>query len=459
MSFPKLNHRKSRSFFGPRGMLLLISLVCFSTTIYQIVEKLHDTRRDSECLTTSHLSLVPGDIKSIKGQLQAGEISCFSFNAVSEQILTLQTNTKLRVFAPNGKSFLTQGGSRDILRENGKYLVRLDDAQVSTYYQISIALLGNNKNLLQANIPSQQGKPATYTTRNESNLKLDSKLQNIVEDTTKLVQTSGLPIDKLSVSLIDLNTASYGEYQELTPRFPASLAKLFWLVALFGYYDSGKLPQGEIPNDDLYKMMQDSDNNIASRILDQLTDTKSGNKLASEDFKQWISKRKSINNFFTNSGYSDLNISQKNFPISELNLTKPTGRDEQMRENPSQPVRNSLTSHAVARLLFEIDQGKAVSPEYSQQAKSLMMRNFTKESTKQYDSIKSFLGEGLDPNLVQMHSKPGWTSDSRQDAAIVYSRDGKTRYILVVIGEDPRFAYDWHIFPRLSRLVYERMRN
>jgi Beta-lactamase enzyme family len=459
MLFSKFKSRKSHVFLNRKAILGFASLIFAAITIYQIIEDIQKRQLESSgCSRPANLELATGTPKFITGQIQDGETSCFSFYA-SNQLLNLQTNARVRIVAPNGKSFLAQGDFREYLKEDGKYLLRLDESQLNTSYKITISLSGASKQVNQAKTHTQLSDVPTYRTKGKYQLQPNARLQASVENAVALVQNKGLPIDKLSISLIDLNTNSYGEYQELTPRFPASVAKLFWLIALFGYYDAGKEPEGSIPTEDLYKMIQDSDNNVASRVLDRLTDTASGEQLSSEKFSQWILKRQSINHFFSYSGYSSLDISQKNFPISELKLSKPSGRDEQMRGNPSQPTRNSLTSQNIAHLLLEIDQGLAVSPQYSQQAKVMMLRNFAQEKTKRYDSIKSFLGEGLDPNSAQLFSKPGWTSDSRQDAAIIYSQDGKTRYILVVIGDDPKFANDWHIFPKLSQQIYQQMQT
>ncbi|MBD2771570.1 hypothetical protein [Iningainema tapete] len=58
-----------------------------------------------------------------------------------------------------------------------------------------------------------------------------------------------------------------------------------------------------------------------------------------------------------------------------------------------------------------------------------------------------------------MASKSSWTSGSRQEAAYISTPDGKTAYILVVFAEDRAYAYDWEIFPQISRLVFNRMTN
>jgi hypothetical protein len=90
--------------------------------------------------------------------------------------------------------------------------------------------------------------------------------------------------------------------------------------------------------------------------------------------------------------------------------------------------------------------------------KSLLKRDYTREKSREYDALKGFLGEGLDPEKIQLYSKVGWTNESRQDAAIIISRDGKTKYILVVFGNDASFAKDETIFPDIAKMVYAKMR-
>jgi beta-lactamase class A len=227
------------------------------------------------------------------------------------------------------------------------------------------------------------------------------------------------------------------------------------MVAIFARYQGTDVTPVK---DKVYKMIQNSDNNPASSILDELTGTDSGKPLSSRTIEAWVAKRKSVNKIFTNAGYPDLNISQKNFPIPDLELKEPEGRDMQMRGDPQFPERNYLTTYSVARLLLEIEQGKAVSSLSSEKMKSLLKRDYTREKSREYDAIKGFLGEGLDPEKILLYSKVGWTNESRQDAAIIISRDGKTRYILVVFGNDASFANDETVFPDIAKMVYAKMR-
>jgi hypothetical protein len=56
-----------------------------------------------------------------------------------------------------------------------------------------------------------------------------------------------------------------------------------------------------------------------------------------------------------------------------------------------------------------------------------------------------------------LRSKAGWTSSTRQEVAFVKTRKGKTAYILAIFAEDRAYAQDGKIFPKMSRLVFDRM--
>jgi hypothetical protein len=206
-------------------------------------------------------------------------------------------------------------------------------------------------------------------------------------------------------------------------------------------------------------MIQNSDNEPASSILDWITRTESGSDLSKDKLEKWINDRDYVNRFFSGSGYQNVNVSQKNFPIPKLKYLKPSGRDLQMRGSQSNPLRNFLTTYETARLLYEIYKDQSVSPEASKKMKQLLLKDYEAEKHKEYDSIKGFIGEGLSPSEVKLFSKVGWTSDSRQDAAIVESLDGKAKYIIVIFADDPAFAYDWDFFPKASSIVYQSMKR
>jgi hypothetical protein len=410
---------------------------------------------------------------------------CYPIKAIASQNLAIYTNDQIQIStldSPEQISVLADYQYE--IPENGTYFLIIMPGIRNELATIKINLVnatigaGNDKTtmpptysnpLLTKPQPRQPPPPTntlTYNSIHQPSFRPSQELQNIVRQAVEQTANQGLPIANLSISLVNLSSnadstscCTYAGYQDLEPRFPASVAKLFWVVALFGYTNAGKLDNNVLNEIDLYAMMQDSDNNPASQVLDQLTDTHSEPELPNPEIKEWIDKRKSINGFFTRAGYRNLNISQKNFPIPAENLDEPVGSDRQIRGDPSTPQRNYLTTHDTARLLYEIYFGQAISLKHSEQILTLLERNYAKEKQKEYDSIRGFLGEGLNANTARIFSKVGWTSGSRQDAAIVWSDNGSVQYILVIFGDSPEFASDWDIFPQLSRLIYDYMRE
>ncbi len=296
-------------------------------------------------------------------------------------------------------------------------------------------------------------------------LKKSDKLQEIVNEAVKIAELRRLPTNSISISLINVKTGEIAGYQESIPRYPASISKMFWMVALYAQVEKGILPEQYVRYDNLCKtdicrMVQKSDNESASRIIDIITDTESSANLKGEDYKNWLAKRNWLNQFFQAAGYENINISQKNFPIPYLKMDEPQGSDLQMRgDNPSKPVRNQMTVEHAARLMYEIFTAEALSQKASENMIQLLTRDLRPEVWKQeqYNSVEGFLGESLPVEQVYFASKVGWTLKSRQEAAYVSNKDGSTDYILVIFGDDAAYGDDWKIFPEISDFIYKRM--
>ncbi|OLP15841.1 hypothetical protein BST81_24295 [Leptolyngbya sp. 'hensonii'] len=281
-------------------------------------------------------------------------------------------------------------------------------------------------------------------------------LQEIVDDTVNFVSQQGLPTRALSISLIDVKLKTIAGYQAEKLRYPASVAKLFWMVTFYGRLAAGSynrtLPTGDV---DLYKMMEDSNNTSAARIMDWVTDTESGPQLEAEgEFNAWLYKREWVNRFFHGAGYDRISLSQKNFPYDDH--VEPEGRDLQLLKDQK---RNRVTTYHAARLLYEIFNRQAVSEEYSRRMVKLLTKDLRPEawSKKRDNPIQSFFGESLSDEEVTFASKVGWTSTSRQEAALIQSRDGKVAYILVVFGDHKTYADSWNLFPQISARIHKRM--
>jgi hypothetical protein len=216
---------------------------------------------------------------------------------------------------------------------------------------------------------------------------------------------------------------------------------------------------------DIEDTIKKSDNESASRILDLITNTRSGSLLESEEYKQWKTDREKVNRFFSSADYKDINLSQKTFPIPYINLYEPKGRDLQIRENPEQPIRNKISTQQASRLLYEIVTRQAVSSESSQKMLDLLTIDTANRRQKRnlkdssyFNSVRGFLSQSL-PDDVYFAAKAGWTSQTRQETAYISTKDGKVAYILTIFAEDKTYAYDWDIFPQMSRLVFEQMTN
>ena len=241
--------------------------------------------------------------------------------------------------------------------------------------------------------------------------------------------------DALSITLIDANTGEFAEYQQEQLRYPASVAKLFWMTVLYGELQNGILQNEQAFIGDLEKMLVRSDNEATSSIINKITGTTSGTELDREELQAWLSKRYQMNSFFEQAGYGRIDISQKTFPIPSEKLYEPKGRDLQMRGDLQKPIRNKVTTQQTARLMYEIVKGQAVSPEYSQKMAGWLTKDLNLE-----------LWQKLDPT-------------TRQEVAFIRTNSGKSAYILTVFAEDKAYAKDGNIFPKMSRLVFERMVN
>lgn len=325
-----------------------------------------------------------------------------------------------------------------------------------------------NKHPIDSNNQTEKKSPSippepVYKYSQYPNFIYSQELQKIVQEIINFTENKGLPVNAISITLIDVNNKTIAEYQQEKLRFPASVVKLFWMVELYEHFERNVYPDNLVFTDDLQKMMVKSDNESSSRIIDKITNTESGGELEGEEYQKWLWKRYQMNGFFEKGGYGKIDISQKTYPIPYLNLYAPKGRDLQMRGNLEQPIRNKISTYQAARLMYEIVTDKAISPVASQSMKKWLLRDLKSEAWKNIDPnqghfnpVMAFFGESLPTNLIFL-SKAGWTSQTRQEVAFISSPDGKIAYILAIFAEDKSFSQDENIFPLLSKIVYQKM--
>ncbi|MCU0547118.1 MAG: serine hydrolase [Oscillatoriaceae cyanobacterium Prado104] len=314
------------------------------------------------------------------------------------------------------------------------------------------------------NVPPQDDGTFTYNIKTPPNPVYSQELQLIVDEAVNIAAGKQLPVEPLSITLIDVSNPqkhTFAGYQNQELRFPASVAKLFWLVAFYSALEKGKIEKKETAfTSDLEQMMRISNNDAASRILDAITDTKSGSRLAGKSLETWLEKRRQINNFFQAAGYTNISLSTKNYPIYYLRQEQPAGRDLQLRGDASQPIRNRVTSDQAARLIYEIYTRQAVSSIASRKMAYLLTRDLNPKVWRNdpINPIKGFLGEFLPVNIY-FGSKVGYTSKSRTEVAFIRTLDDRAIYILAIFADAPAYARDETIFPEISRYVFDRLNS
>jgi hypothetical protein len=283
-------------------------------------------------------------------------------------------------------------------------------------------------------------------------------LQAIVDEAaqTTLARFSNknLKPDQLAITLIDLRDAQHpaqANFRGEARTYPASVVKLFYLVAAHRWMEDGRLKATEELNRALRDMIVDSSNDATGYVVDMLTGTTSGAELPPEEMRAWLDKRNAVNRYFASLGYTNINTNQKTFCEDAY------GR-ERFARGAKGENRNALTTNAVARLLSEIATGRAVTAARSARMMELLKRDYTsKGSGDPDDQAHGFTALAIDPTGgARLWSKAGWTSTTRHDAAYIELPDG-ARFVLVTFTTD--HANERDIIPSVARIVIDRMKN
>lgn len=272
---------------------------------------------------------------------------------------------------------------------------------------------------------------------------LREKLGKAVESTVEQFAEKHLQTNQLAVTVIDLTDASsprQASFRGEVPIYPASVVKLFYLVAAHQWLERGKIQDTPELHRAMRDMIVDSYNEATHYVLDIITGTTSGPELAPDQMANWEFKRNAVNRYFAAMGYTGINANQK--PWCE----GPYGR-ERIFVGEKYSNRNALTTDATARLLASIVTGKAVSPERSKEMMDLLRRDFAGKSSDPDDQAHGFSAAAL-PTETRLWSKAGWTSETRHDAAYIELPSGKK---LVIVTFTLGQANERQIIPTLVR--------
>lgn len=226
--------------------------------------------------------------------------------------------------------------------------------------------------------------------------------------------------------------------------YPASVVKLFYLVAVQEWLERGMILSNEELDRAIRDMIVESSNDATSLVVDVLTGTTSGPELSRNAFLTWQSQRNLVNRYFKSLHWEELepiNVNQKTWGEG------PYGRERafvgEFGEN-----RNRLTTDAVVRLLYRIVTGKAAR---SRLMMDLLSRPLPPPSPNpgEENQITGFLGEVL-PSQGKLWSKAGWTSSVRHDSAYIELPD-RPPYWLVVFTQRSPSPPDQTLLPFISQ--------
>lgn len=242
-------------------------------------------------------------------------------------------------------------------------------------------------------------------------------------------------------------------YRGVELIYPASVVKLFYLVAAHEWLEQGMIPPSAELDRALRDMIVDSSNDATSLVLDVLTGTTSGPELPPGPFETWQHQRNIVNRFFQSLQWPEaatVNLNQKTWGDG------PYGRERAFLGEHYEN-RNRLTTNAVARLIHSIAGGVAVSAARSQIMLSLMQRDLTLERplSAEEDQITGFIGSGLSTNAV-LHAKAGFTSQVRHDSAYV-EIPGHHPFTLVIFTEGREHSQNREMIPYLTQHLAQQV--
>lgn len=232
-------------------------------------------------------------------------------------------------------------------------------------------------------------------------------------------------------------------YRGVELVYPASVVKLFYLVAAHEWLEREMVPATPELERALRDMIVDSSNDATGFVIDVLTGTTSGPELPPGPFETWKTQRNIINRYLESLQWPELatiNANQKTW------CDGPYGR-ERIFLGETYENRNLLTTEATARLLHSIMGGVAVNGARSQAMMALMRRSLDPRvlAGDPENQVTGFLGAGLPLNAA-LWSKAGLTSKVRHDAVYV-ELEGYSPFQLVVFTEGVEHSQKEAILP------------
>jgi hypothetical protein len=228
---------------------------------------------------------------------------------------------------------------------------------------------------------------------------------------------------------------------------PASLLKLFTALAA-----KETLKSCSDLVEAIAASLNASDNDALGYIVDLLSETSSGTELASSEFEEFKHKREKINDYFKKLGYSkEINLANKCFSFNYY------GRDRQLAKAGTN--HNQILISDVAKVMQAIRTDKQKKTEWH--IYDFLERKFDpnkadaaiKEKDLDYQTYNFIGGALCKAQLADkaFHSKAGWNSRVRHDAAFVKLNNSE-EYLIIILTKNLSHRAD--LIPLISQALY-----
>src|SRR5262249_14227758 len=157
--------------------------------------------------------------------------------------------------------------------------------------------------ILATRTGAQSDASATLLARSNA---CQSVVRTAVTGTLERFAEQKLQSNQLAVTLVDLRHPEKpigASYRGDAPIYPASVVKLFYLVAAHHWMETGQLQDTPELRRALSDMIVESYNEATHYVVDLLTGTTSGPELSEAEIDAWFDKRNAVNRYFSSLGY------------------------------------------------------------------------------------------------------------------------------------------------------------
>ena len=183
----------------------------------------------------------------------------------------------------------------------------------------------------QTDTPARTTKPSLEFAHSPN---LQAVVDRAVEGALERFAGAKLTTNQIAVTLVELRDPGkpvQAGYRGGDQIYPASVIKLFYLVAVHRWMEDGKLADTPELRRAMRDMIVDSLNEATGYLVDCLTGTTSGPELAPKEMEEWYYKRNAVNRYFTSLGYTNINVNRKPWcegpygrETQSIQLTNPT---------------------------------------------------------------------------------------------------------------------------------------